>query len=81
MPIPYFQLDPINPSELSDHEDLKTSIAVPKQNSYLINSQHTSIPFNSPTLKSAETQTDDFTFINNLFPEPKIYEIPVEMEV
>ena len=81
MPIPYFQLDRINPSQLSDDEDLKTSIGVPKLNNFSINSQHKNIPFKALTLKSAETQTNDFTFIHSLFSEPKIYEIPVEMEV
>ena len=81
MPIPQFELDRMNYSDLEDDEDLKTSIGVPQQNSYLINSQQTSVPFKVSGVKSAETQTDDFTFIGDIFSEPKIYEIPVEMEV
>lgn len=39
-------------------------------------------PFNLLlNLVSVETQTDDFTFVNSLYGEPKIYEIPVEMEI
>jgi hypothetical protein len=67
MPITQFELNKMNSSDLSDDDEIKTSIGLPKQNIKFINPQQTSRPSYIPMTRSIETQTDDFTFISNLF--------------
>lgn len=81
MPITQFELSKMNSSDLSDDDDIKTSVGLPKQKIQFMNPQQSSRFSHILITRSIETQTDDFTFISNLFSEPKIYEIPVEMEV